>query len=51
MPRSGVSICWGPARFDSEDFGWCLLIERVATEDDLQANHYLEEVGDTARAQ
>ncbi|SEO41326.1 hypothetical protein SAMN04490369_108612 [Vreelandella aquamarina] len=47
MPSDGVSICWGPARFGSEDLGWCLVIERVATEDDLQVNQYLEEVGDT----
>lgn len=47
MPSDGVSICWGPARFGSEDLGWFLVIERVATEDDLQENQYLEEVGDT----
>ena len=47
MPRAGVSICWAAARFDSEDPGWCLFVERVATANDLQENHYLEEVGDT----
>lgn len=47
MPSDGVSICWGPARFGTEASGWCLLIERVAKEGDLQENQYLEDVGDT----
>ncbi len=47
MPNPGVSICWGAARFDVEDLGWCLFVERLATETDLQDNQYLEEVGET----
>jgi hypothetical protein len=47
MPRAGVSICRGADFFDSDDLGWCLLVERLATEDDLHANPHLEEVGDT----
>lgn len=47
MPKSGVSIRSGAAYFEVEDLGWCLFVERLATEDDLQENHYLEEVGDT----
>lgn len=47
MPRTGVSIYWGADRFEVEELGWCLFVERLATETDLQENQYLEEVGET----
>tara|TARA_R110002111_G_scaffold256058_2_gene322777 strand:+ start:248 stop:568 length:321 start_codon:yes stop_codon:yes gene_type:complete len=47
MPKAGVSVRSGAAYFEADNLGWCLFIERVATEDDLQKNQYLEEVGDS----
>jgi hypothetical protein len=47
MPNAGVSICSGATRFEVEDLGWCLSVERLATENDLQENQYLEGVGET----
>jgi len=47
MPKAGVSIRSGAAYFEADDLGWCLFVERLATEDDLQKNQYLEEVGET----
>ncbi|MDR9469268.1 hypothetical protein [Marinospirillum sp.] len=47
MPRSGVSICSGEAYFEDKDLGWLLIIERLASEEDLQENHHLEEVGES----
>ena len=48
MPAAGVSIYWGAAWFGVDDLvGWYLLIERIATEDDLEENHHLEQVGET----
>jgi hypothetical protein len=46
LPDSGVWVV-----FDNElsnpDLCWRLLIQREATEEDLEENHHLEQVGDT----
>jgi hypothetical protein len=47
IPSEGVSIRVGTACFDGENLGWCLFIERLAAEEDLLENHYLEEVGES----
>ena len=49
IPRAGVSILSGAAYFEIENLGWCLFVERLATEDDLEKNHHLEEIGGTIR--
>lgn len=46
IPNSGIAIRCGSAFFENEDLSWCLFIERLATEEDLQENHYLEEIGE-----
>ncbi|EAZ97153.1 hypothetical protein [Marinobacter sp. ELB17] len=46
MPKNGVAVRSGSGFFEDDDLGWCLFVERLATEDDLQENHYLEEVGE-----
>ena len=47
MPSERVAIRLGSACFEGEDLSWCLFIERLAVEEDLLENHYLEEVGET----
>lgn len=47
MPKDGVSVRVGGAYLGSEESRWCLFLERLATEEDLEENHYLEEVGET----
>ena len=43
MPATGVYLTFTPR----EDSTWILTIQREATEEDLEENHYLEDVGDT----
>jgi len=47
MPRTGVSILCGAAYFEIENLGWCLFVEKLASEGDLEENHHLEEIGKT----
>jgi hypothetical protein len=46
MPESGIYIYF--CREDGEGYAnaWNLLIRRESTEEDLEENHYLEEVGE-----
>ena len=47
MPVQGVAIRFGIDWFAGEGYSWCLFAERLATEEDLKENNYLEEVGET----
>ena len=47
MPEHGMSIRLDKNHVRRESFVWCLFVERQATEDDLEENHHLEEVGET----
>lgn len=46
MPRVGVSVRREKGYLEREDLGWRLVVERQATEGDLEENHHLEELGD-----
>lgn len=46
MPVIGVLICSGAAYFDNDEDAWYLVVQRQATEADLEENHYLEQPGD-----
>ncbi|MGE6529925.1 hypothetical protein ACQKEM_13050 [Pseudomonas sp. NPDC077382] len=43
---SGITVRLNNDYFDRRDSTWCLFIERQATEDDLEENHYLNEAGE-----
>lgn len=46
LPASGIGIIFDN-QFGHPQMGWRLLIDKEATEDDLEENHYLENVGDS----
>ncbi len=46
MPKLGISIHTGDASFGDGDPSWYLTVQKTATEEDLEENHYLEEVDD-----
>ena len=46
MPQQGVEIRRCAELGDGDTPAWVLSIYREATEDDLEQNHYLEEVGE-----
>ena len=45
MPISGIRISREPDLLPNEDWRWALCVERTASEEDLEQNAYLEEVG------
>ncbi|MBU0992385.1 MAG: hypothetical protein KJ737_07810 [Proteobacteria bacterium] len=47
LPKEGVRIVYDNHYAEREEYVWCLIIQRNATEDHLNENHYLEEVGET----
>ena len=47
LPNTGVSIVYADCFLHGEEAVWNLVIERQATEEDLEENHYLENVGDS----
>ena len=47
LPGEGVEVIYSRNGIDGYDSGWNLIIQRVSTEDDLEENHLLEEVGTT----
>lgn len=48
MPLGNVRVVHqqGYDEIGGESWSWYLVVERVATEKDLEENHYLEDVGD-----
>ena len=47
LPKSGIQIIYSDQYLSKSEFSWQLKISREATEEDLEENHYLEEVGET----
>ena len=47
LPGSGIGVCRAEHFLNGENWGWCLVVQRLATESDLEENHYLENIGDT----
>lgn len=47
LPEGGVSVQRAYELVRQDSWSWCLTISREATEEDLQSNHYLEQVGET----
>ena len=46
LPAEGVDIVRAEQVLESDRWAWCLMISQTATEDDLEENHHLEEVGE-----
>jgi len=47
LPEKGVEVIFSRNGIDSYDSVWNLIIRRESTEDDLEENHHLEEIGET----
>jgi len=47
LPENGIDVLYSRNGIDSYDIAWNLIIRRESTEEDLEENHYLEEVGET----
>ena len=45
LPQNGITIVYSNEFLGDEKQVWNMLIERSAKEEDLEENHYLEEVG------
>lgn len=47
LPPEGVFVVSADQYLDGDAWSWCLVVQREATERDLEQNHYLEVVGET----
>lgn len=47
IPSNDIYVYCSDEFLDSEVWEWCLVIQRSASESDLEENHYLDEVGDS----
>ena len=47
LPGNGLGVYRAEHFLNGENWVWCLVAQRRATESDLEANHYLENIGDT----
>lgn len=47
LPQNGVQIVYSMDNEERKDMTWRLIIRREATEDDLDENTILEEIGET----
>ena len=47
LPSEGIAVVQSEGYIDSGDWSWCMIVERCATEADLNENGHLEEVGET----
>jgi len=47
LPKDGIIIVFSDSFIHSDKAVWNLIIQREATEEDLEENHYLENAGDT----
>ena len=47
LPPEGVLVVSADQYLDGDDWSWCLMVRREATDRDLEENHYLETVGET----
>ena len=50
QPGNGIGVYRAEHFLNGENWEWCLVVQRLATESDLEENHYLENIGDTIRA-
>ncbi len=46
IPKEGIAVCKAEQFLHGNEWEWCLVVERLATEEDLLENHYLEMTGD-----
>lgn len=42
IPKSGVAVCRAEHFLHGNEWQWCLVVGRLATEEDLLDNHYLK---------
>ena len=47
LPGTGIGVYRAEHFLRGENWEWCLVVQRLATESDLEENNYLENVGDT----
>ena len=47
LPENGLGVYRAEHFLKGENWEWCLVVQRLATELDLEENHYLENIGDT----
>ena len=47
LPENGLGVYRAEHFLNGENWEWCLVVQRQATESDLEENHYLENIGDT----
>ena len=47
LPGNGLGVYRAEHFLNGESWEWCLVVQRLATESDLEENHYLENIGDT----
>ena len=47
MPKSQISVQYSREGDEAFSDAWSLIVRRESTEEDLEDNHYLENVGDT----
>lgn len=47
IPGNDIYVYCSDEFLDSEVWEWCLVIQRSASESDLEENHYFDEVGDS----
>jgi hypothetical protein len=46
IPGSGVAVCRAENFLHGDEWDWCLLVERLATDEDILENHFLEMPGE-----
>lgn len=47
IPANGISVLGADYFLPGSGWEWCLVVERQATDQDLEANPILEEIGET----
>ena len=47
LPGNGLGVYRAEHFLNGENWEWCLVVQRLATESDLEENYYLENIGDT----
>ena len=46
LPGNGLGIYRAENFLSGGSWEWCLVVQRLATAEDLEENHYLEDIGD-----
>jgi len=47
LPGNGLGVYRAEHFLNGKNWEWCLVVQRLATESDLEENHHLENIGDT----